>query len=238
MSNTTPRILEVAVLGLALSFGWATDPGQTEGHTGATILAQLDSETDPLTAPDSTTPGTAEPNTEEENSDSLPAEESQAPGGIPDPAAADPLASPAPDSLRPATPLAIPSLTPEQVTDEQVDQLVTALVDIEPLLREASTELRRTQDPDEQRQIEQTFETEATAIVEDSGLTVDQYRQFINLANANPEFGQRVAQQLREVQNQQANEDTVLEDGPQPEEPSETDPETEVEPEVEAEPES
>ncbi len=109
---------------------------------------------------------------------------------------------PTPPNARPATPLAIPTLTPDQVSDEQVDQLVAALVKIEPLLRQASEDLRNAPNESAQAAIEQEFEAEATTIVTENGLTVDQYRQLITLANSNPNFGQRVYQELQQLQDQ------------------------------------
>jgi hypothetical protein len=112
-----------------------------------------------------------------------------------------PLASPPPaQAPAPPQPAQPPSLQSEDVTDEQVDQLVAALLAIEPLVKQASTDLNQAETDQQRLQIEQQFERQATGIVEDNGLTVDQYRQLVNLANSEPAFGQRVAAALEELQ--------------------------------------
>ncbi len=125
-----------------------------------------------------------------------------------------PLASPAPaqaspsPAQAPALPQAQPpSLQAEEVTDEQVDQLVAALIAIEPLVKKASADLNQAETDQQRLQIEQQFERQATGIVEDNGLTVDLYRQMVNLANSDAAFGQRVATALEELQ-QETGSDT------------------------------
>lgn len=120
-----------------------------------------------------------------------------------------PLASP-PPAQAPSLPQAQPpSLQSEDVTDEQVDQLVAALIAIEPLVKKASADLNQAETDQQRLQIEQQFERQATGIVEDNGLTVDLYRQMVNLANSESAFGQRVAAALEELQ-----QETDSESGP------------------------
>ncbi|MFS8855344.1 DUF4168 domain-containing protein [Synechococcus sp. H55.2] len=97
------------------------------------------------------------------------------------------------------SPLASPTLTPEQVTDAQVEQLVRILLELDPLIREASAQLRETQNEEEYEQIMQRTETQASRIVEQQGLTVLQYRELMTLANENPVLNQRVRVRLQEV---------------------------------------
>ena len=114
---------------------------------------------------------------------------------LPSPAAtASPTETPATPS-----PLASPTLTPEQVTDAQVEQLVRILLELDPLIREASAQLRETQNEEEYEQIMQRTETQASRIVERQGLTVLQYRELMTLANENPALNQRVRVRLQEV---------------------------------------
>ncbi len=90
-------------------------------------------------------------------------------------------------------------LTAEEVSDEQVQQLATALLQIEPMLRSASESLSEAESDEQRQQIAANFEQQATQTVVTVGLTVEQYRQLIELANSDPEFGQRVAAQLDEM---------------------------------------
>jgi hypothetical protein len=116
---------------------------------------------------------------------------SPASGGAPIPA----IPSPAqPGQVSPS-----PGLTAEQVTDAQVEQLVQILLELDPLIRQASTQLRETQDEEEYEQIMQQTETQASRIVEEQGLTVLQYRELMTLANENPVLNQRIRVRLQEV---------------------------------------
>jgi hypothetical protein len=122
-------------------------------------------------------------------------------GATPSPgpaATASPTSGGAPATATPS-PVASPALTPEQVTDAQVEQLVRILLELDPLIREASAQLRETQNEEEYEQIMQRTETQASRIVEEQGLTVLQYRELMTLANENPVLNQRVRARLQEV---------------------------------------
>ncbi|MFT0797712.1 DUF4168 domain-containing protein [Synechococcus sp. R5-12] len=122
-------------------------------------------------------------------------------GATPSPgpaATASPTSGGAPATATPS-PVASPTLTPEQVTDAQVEQLVRILLELDPLIREASAQLRETQNEEEYEQIMQRTETQASRIVEEQGLTVLQYRELMTLANENPVLNQRVRARLQEV---------------------------------------
>lgn len=116
---------------------------------------------------------------------------SPASGGAPVP--------PTPSPGQPGQASPTPGLTAEQVTDDQVEQLVQILLELDPLIREASAQLRETQDEDEYEQIMQRTETQASRIVEEQGLTVPQYRELMTLANENPVLNQRIRVRLQEV---------------------------------------
>lgn len=122
-------------------------------------------------------------------------------GATPSPgpaATASPTSGGAPATATPS-PVASPTLTPEQVTDAQVEQLVRILLELDPLIREASAQLRETQNEEEYEQIMRRTETQASRIVEEQGLTVLQYRELMTLANENPVLNQRVRARLQEV---------------------------------------
>jgi len=80
-----------------------------------------------------------------------------------------------------------------------VEQLVRILLELDPLIREASAQLRETQNEEEYEQIMQRTETQASRIVEEQGLTVLQYRELMTLANEDPVLNQRVRVRLQEV---------------------------------------
>ncbi|MEO1134713.1 MAG: DUF4168 domain-containing protein, partial [Cyanobacteria bacterium J06639_1] len=95
-------------------------------------------------------------------------------------------------------------LTAADITDEQVEQLARSLLAIQPLLIAANREIQNAGSPTEQREIEQSFETQAIAIVTREGLSVEQYRELLMLADRNPEFEQRVSAQLDDLQGEAA----------------------------------
>jgi hypothetical protein len=106
------------------------------------------------------------------------------------------------------TPVAPPAtLNAEEVSDEQVEQLASALLQIEPMLRQATDNLAAAETDEQRQEIATSFEQEATETVVETGLSVDLYRQLIELANSNPQFGQRVAAQLDELQPEMSTED-------------------------------
>ncbi len=110
-----------------------------------------------------------------------------------------PTATPSPATRGNPSPQASPTLTPEQVTDAQVEQLVQILLELDPLIREASAQLRETQNEEEYEQIMQRTETQASRIVEKQGLTVAKYRELMTLANEDPGLNQRVRVRLQKV---------------------------------------
>jgi hypothetical protein len=80
-----------------------------------------------------------------------------------------------------------------------VEQLVQILLELDPLIREASAQLRETQNEEEYEQIMQRTETQASRIVEKQGLTVAEYRELMTLANEDPVLNQRVRARLQKV---------------------------------------
>lgn len=152
---------------------------------------------------------------------------SPSPGSSPQPLQSPAVGSPQPGSS--PTPQAVrtpaqPQLTADQVSEEQVEQLVTALSQIEPLLRQASTDLRASQDPAQRQQIERRFESQATEIVEEVGLTVDLYVQLVTLAKQDQEFGETVTEQLRQLQAESAAPTPSPQSSPDPDQPADPTP--------------
>lgn len=125
--------------------------------------------------------------------------------------------SPAPPSpVQPGQASPSPSLTAEQVTDAQVEQLVNILLELDPLIRGASAQLRETQDEDEYEQIMQRTEAQASRIVEAEGLSVVQYRELMTLANESPVLNQKIRVRLQEVMEEAASSDSPAPATPTP----------------------
>lgn len=114
------------------------------------------------------------------------------------------------DAVTPAIPANAGSglLQAENVTDEQVEQVAAALLEIEPLLRQATEQLAEAESNEQRQTIASTFEQQATQLVTAAGLTVDEYRQLIELANTNSQVGQRIAAQIDALQDAEASEET------------------------------
>lgn len=144
--------------------------------------------------------------------------------GSPSSGTAQPDSPQSSPSSQPGRPSPTPQLTADQVTDEQVEQLVLALSEIEPLLRKASAELQANQDAAKRQQIEQQFESQATQVVESTGLTVEQYIQLVTLAQRDQEFGQRVNQQLEQLQEESESPQSEAVESASPEEEVPTEP--------------
>ena len=103
-----------------------------------------------------------------------------------------------------ADPVDSPQLTSQLTNDtvdaEQLDRLVRSLLAIQPLLEEANGQMLAAEGEEEQWEIEQAFIENASTIVEAQGLTVEQYRQLMALANNDPAFRDRVARKLDEME--------------------------------------
>ena len=101
-------------------------------------------------------------------------------------------------------------LTNDAVGGEQVSQLVRSLLAIQPLLEEANDRMLAAEGEEEQWEIEQAFIQDASTIVEAQGLTVEQYRQLMALANNDPAFRDRVARKLDEMEREAGSEGAVV----------------------------
>jgi Domain of unknown function (DUF4168) len=117
-----------------------------------------------------------------------------APSAIAQPAPTDPS-----DIVITKTLLNRPNLDPNNIPSEKVNQFVHACLQVVKLIDRREGELQSTETETESVEIEQEIEAEAIAIIEQAGLTRQEYLQLLGLANTDPEFGERVAIQLQEV---------------------------------------
>lgn len=92
-----------------------------------------------------------------------------------------------------------PNLDPGNIPSEKVNQFVRACLQVVKLIERREGDLQSIEGSAESRRLEQEIEAEALAIIETAGLTRQEYLQLLGLANTDPEFGERVANQLQEV---------------------------------------
>lgn len=85
------------------------------------------------------------------------------------------------------------------IPSEKVNQFVQACLQVVALIERREGELQGAETESESLRIEQDIEAEAIAIIEKAGLTRQEYLQLLGLANADAEFGERVAALLQEA---------------------------------------
>lgn len=84
---------------------------------------------------------------------------------------------------------------------EKVNKFVQAYLQVWQLISRREGELQAAETELESLRIAQEIEGEAFAIIEQAGLTNQEYLQLLGLANIDPEFGERVATGLQEAKN-------------------------------------
>jgi hypothetical protein len=120
--------------------------------------------------------------------------------GLPAIAMTQELASDATGSevVRQSAPPAWSEVDPGNISSEKVSQFVHACLQVVALIERREGELQGAETESESLRIEQEIEAEALAIIEQAGLTRQEYVQLLGLANTVPEFGERIAMQLQE----------------------------------------
>lgn len=94
-----------------------------------------------------------------------------------------------------------PLLDATTIPAEKVNKFVQAYLQVWQLISRREGELQAAETELESLRIAQEIETEAFAIIEQAGLSNQEYLQLLGLANIDPEFGERVATQLQEAKN-------------------------------------
>ena len=94
-----------------------------------------------------------------------------------------------------------PLLDATTIPAEKVNKFVQAYLQVWQLISHRESELQAAETEFESLRIAQEIETEALAIIEQAGLTNQEYLQLLGLANIDPEFGERVATGLQEAKN-------------------------------------
>lgn len=94
-----------------------------------------------------------------------------------------------------------PSLDASTIPAEKVSQFVDAYLQVLDLIEGQQPQLQATETELEYRRKQEEIQEQALAIIKQVGLTQQEYLQLLNLANIDPEFGERVATQLQEATN-------------------------------------
>jgi hypothetical protein len=89
-------------------------------------------------------------------------------------------------------------LNATDIPSEKVDQFVAAYLDVVQLIDERGEALQRAETEAESLRIQQSIQAEAFQLIEERGLTRQDYWQLLGLANTDPEFRDRVLAQLEE----------------------------------------
>lgn len=89
-------------------------------------------------------------------------------------------------------------LSATDIPSEKVDQFVSAYLQVVELIDNRSEELQRAETESESRRLQQAIQIAAFDLIEDAGLTRQDYWQLLGLANTDSEFRDRVLAQLEE----------------------------------------
>ncbi|NDJ16537.1 DUF4168 domain-containing protein [Myxacorys almedinensis A] len=91
------------------------------------------------------------------------------------------------------------TISSEKVSSEKVSQFVSACLQVVSLIERREGQLQAAETDSESLRIQREIETDAIALIEQAGLTRQEYLQLLSLANVDPEFGERVATLLQEA---------------------------------------
>ncbi len=105
--------------------------------------------------------------------------------------------TPALEAVEPPLLDVVPSA--RDIPSEKVSQFVRAYLEVLKLMAEREPELRSAETELDSFEVERQIETEALSLIEATGLTQAEYLQLLGLANADPDFGERVTTQLQEI---------------------------------------
>jgi Domain of unknown function (DUF4168) len=108
----------------------------------------------------------------------------------------------APEPIPLAAPLEAAPISPDAsaVPAEKVTQFVRAYLQVLALLERREGELRQAETEPEANRLEQEIELEAFEAIEQAGLKPQEYVQLLSLANNDPDFGERIAARLQELE--------------------------------------
>jgi hypothetical protein len=90
-------------------------------------------------------------------------------------------------------------LDADDISSEKVSQFVHAYLQVMDLIDQRESELSGAETESESLQMQRDIEATALTLIEESGLTWQEYIQLLGLANSDPEFSERIAAQLEEA---------------------------------------
>ncbi len=96
--------------------------------------------------------------------------------------------------------LLYPAQGSQAISSEKITQFVEAYLQVLALIEQREGELRSAETMADSRRIEQDIQTQAFTIIEQAGLTRQEYLQLLGLANTDSEFRDRIITHLQEVQ--------------------------------------
>ena len=95
-----------------------------------------------------------------------------------------------------ATTTAQPSQATEQVSEEKVDQFVTAYVEVQKINQDYSAQLQAAAEPERATELQQEAQRKMQQAVTESGLTVPEYQQIASIAGQDAELRERIQNEL------------------------------------------
>lgn len=117
---------------------------------------------------------------------------------------AEVLPDPAVETVLPEASPTRHSLDTSTIPSEKISQFVEAYLQVLNLIERRQDELAAAKDSQKSQQISREIEGEALDIIENAGLTKQEYLQLLSLANIDPEFGERIAARLQETKNERS----------------------------------
>jgi hypothetical protein len=119
---------------------------------------------------------------------------------IPQPGWADELPNTDRSNASEVQPL-VPShsgLDANAISTEKISQFIQAYLSVVGLIEQRESDLQSAETESESMQMQQAIRAEAVELIQENGLTLQEYLQLLSLANVDPEFGERVTAQLQE----------------------------------------
>jgi hypothetical protein len=104
---------------------------------------------------------------------------------------------PEPD-LSPSVPVK-PQPDASDIPSERVSKFVQAYLAVVDLISQQEADLQRAETEAESIQLQEKIQAEAYALIEQAGLTQQEYWQLLGLANSDPDFRERVLAQVEET---------------------------------------
>lgn len=103
------------------------------------------------------------------------------------------LAETAPQTTTPTAPA---TQAQPQISEEKVDQFVTAYVEVQKINQEYSEQLQATEVPEKATELQQEAQTKMQEAVTESGLTIPEYQQIASRAGQDQDLRTRIQEKM------------------------------------------